>query len=171
LALGTNPGDIISFERGQKTTLVSNFSFHLAIVPSVNPILNKQQTHDYFMAHLFVDPPQSPLFCPQNLNILRTKLRASPQEILHSCHYKESSYVKILNSFLPIECTIIGHSQRKIHKSKFQSWKGQQLTFCENFDFTLVIVSNLDHVDSLSHLKRKTCEEKLTTKRTINKQL
>jgi hypothetical protein len=31
------------------------------------------------------------------------------------------------------------NSQRKIHESKFQSWKGQ-LTFCENFDFTLVIV-------------------------------
>jgi hypothetical protein len=104
------------------------------------------------------------------LNILRTKLRASPQEILHSCQYKESSYVKILNSCLLIECTIIGHSQRKIHESKFQSWKGQ-LTFFENFDLTLVIVSNLHHVDSLSHLKRKTCEEKLITKWTTNKQL
>jgi hypothetical protein len=85
LALRMNPGDIISFERGQRTTLLSNFSFHLTIVPSVNPILNKQQAHDYFMAHLFFDPPQSRLFCPQNLNILRTKLRASPQEILHFC--------------------------------------------------------------------------------------
>jgi hypothetical protein len=114
-----NPGDIISFERGQKkTTLLSNFSFHLTIVPSVHPILNKQQAHDYFMAHLFVDPPQSPLFCPQNLNILRTKLRASPQEILHSCHYKESSYVKILNSFLPIECTI---EKLDILKEKFMN--------------------------------------------------
>jgi hypothetical protein len=73
------------FWKRAKNNPFIKLSFHLMFVPSVNPILNKQQAHDYFMAHLFFDPPQSPLFCPQNLNILRTKLRASPHEILHSC--------------------------------------------------------------------------------------
>lgn len=73
------------FWKRAKNNPFIKLSIHFTVVPSVNPILNKQQAHDYFRDHLFFDPPQSPLFCPQNLNILRTKLRASPHEILHSC--------------------------------------------------------------------------------------
>ncbi len=54
-------------------------------------------------------PQQYPLFWPQYLNIVRTKLWVSFQQISHFFHYKGFSYVKVVNLF----CVIIGHSQRR----------------------------------------------------------
>jgi hypothetical protein len=52
-----------------------------AFVPSVNSIQTKEQTHDFLMAHIFFfDPPTFLLSCPQNLNVVRTKLRVSLQK-------------------------------------------------------------------------------------------
>jgi endonuclease/exonuclease/phosphatase (EEP) superfamily protein YafD len=70
--------------------------------------------------------------------------------------------VKVVNLSYWLKCTIIGHSQRRTMNLKFQPWKGQATSF-GNFDSTLVILSNLHHVNS-PMAKKKTYEKNLTKK-------
>jgi hypothetical protein len=65
-------------------------------------------------------------------------------------------------SFLLVEMHYYWTFSKKAHEFEFQPRKGQPTSFV-NFDFTLVIVNNLHHVNS-PMAEKKTYEKNLTTK-------
>jgi hypothetical protein len=118
------------------------------------PNLGQRMNTWFSMACPFFDSHNLLLFCWKNLNIVKTKLRASLQEILHSHHSKGSLDAKIVNSFLQVEMDYNCTFSKKAREFAFSAMEGVTC-ISWNFTFTLVIVSNLHHVDSLPQLENK----------------
>ncbi len=82
------------------------------------------------------------------------KLGVCLQEILHSHRYKGSLHAKVVNSFLQVEMGYNWTFSKKAHEFEFSTME-RVTRISWNFTFTLVIVSNLHHVDSLPQLENK----------------
>ncbi len=105
------------------------------------------------MAHFFFfDPYNLPYFYLQNLNVVRIKLGAFLQEILHSCLYKDPHTWRLWILSYQLKCTMIEHSKKR--STNLISMEGSAHISWE-FWFHIVIVSSVHHVDSLPCLEKK----------------